>query len=75
MNPQRMIAYFLARLKLHAIVVATLCGLLVLTGRAMTAPGVHRELVTATVGSALALPFLLVLWLVQRMCYVVQQPS
>lgn len=72
---EKMIGYFLAQLKIHAIVVATLCGLLALTGGAMSALGVHRELATATVGSALALPFLLLLWLVRRMCYLVQQPS
>ncbi len=70
-----MSAYFAAQLKLHAIVGGALCALLLMASGVMRAVGVQRELLTATVGSALALPFLLLLWLVRRMCYVVQNPS
>jgi len=69
------VGYFQAQLKLHGILVVTLSVLLLLTSAAMAIAGVHRELVLALVGSALALPFLLLLWLVRRMCYVVHRPA
>jgi O-antigen/teichoic acid export membrane protein len=71
----RMIPYFLAQLKLHATLVSALSILLLMASAAMARMAVHRELVAAMTGSALALPFVLLLWLVRRMCYAVQRPS
>lgn len=71
----KLTGYFLAQLKIHVMLVVSLSGLLFLTSFVMSLFTVQRELVTATAGSALAFPFLLLLWLVRRMCYVVQRPA
>ncbi len=72
---ERMVGYFIAQLKVHGLVVTSLSGLMVLVAGGLSLLGVERVLVLAILGSAVALPFLLLLWLVRRMCYVVQQPS
>jgi O-antigen/teichoic acid export membrane protein len=71
----RLVGYFIAQLKLHAVLVGALSGALLLASAIMARLGVPRELVAATVGSAIALPFLLLFWLARRMCYVVHQPA
>jgi uncharacterized membrane protein (UPF0136 family) len=71
----RLAGYFSAQLRVHAVLVGVLSGTLLTIGAVMTRFGAHRELVAATLGSALALPFLLLLWLARRMCYVVHRPS
>jgi O-antigen/teichoic acid export membrane protein len=68
-------AYFAAQLKIHKLLGALLAGVLLLVALFMTMLGANRELVMATAASALALPFLLTLWLVRRMAYMVQRPS
>jgi O-antigen/teichoic acid export membrane protein len=73
--PGRILEYFLAQLKIHVLLVTILSGLLLVASTIMTALRVERELVMATVGSAVAVPFLLLLWLVRRMSYVVQRPA
>jgi O-antigen/teichoic acid export membrane protein len=71
----RMIGYFLAQLRLHCVLTVLLSGVLLVTAAIIAAAGGHAKLVAATAGSALALPFLLLLWMVRRMCYVVLRPS
>jgi O-antigen/teichoic acid export membrane protein len=68
-------AYFLSQLKLHAALAAVLSAILLLVSATMADLGIARELVIATAGCALALPFLLLLWLVRRMCYVAHRPA
>jgi O-antigen/teichoic acid export membrane protein len=68
-------AYFVGQIKVHAVLVGILSILLLLTAAAMAGIKVSQQLVSATAGSAVALPFLLLLWLVRRMCYVVHRPS
>jgi len=70
-----MTGYLFAQLKVNTIVVAVLSGLMLLAAGGVAAFGVQHALITTTAVSALALPFLLLFWLVRRMCYVVQRPS
>jgi O-antigen/teichoic acid export membrane protein len=74
-HSERLPAYFRAQIEIHAVLV---CGLSVVAlvgglGLRLFAPG--SPLTGAMVGVGLALPFLLLLWLARRMCYVVQRPS
>jgi O-antigen/teichoic acid export membrane protein len=71
----RINAYFVSQLKLHAALATVLSAILLLATAIMAQIGMHRELVLATLGSGLALPFILLLWLVRRMCYVAHRPS
>lgn len=66
--------YFRVQLKVHAVLVGTLSGLILLSAALLTAFGLRTPLTSALIGSGIALPFLLLLWLVRRMCYVVQRP-
>jgi O-antigen/teichoic acid export membrane protein len=67
--------YMLAQMKVHAIASAVLSGAMLVAGLAMKQFGIHRELVSAILGGALAIPFLFFVWLVRRMCYVIHRPS
>jgi len=67
--------YFVAQLKLHAVLATGLSAVLLLSAIGMARITPHPELPAAIAGSALALPFLLLLWLVRRMCYVTHRPS
>lgn len=68
-------AYFAAQLKIHKLLGALLAGILLLTALFMNLLGANHGLVSATAASAFALPFFLMLWLVRRMAYMVQQPA
>lgn len=67
--------YFRTQMLLHAILVGALSVVALLSGLILwrLAPG--TPLIGAVVGGGLALPFMLLLWLARRMCYVVQRPS
>jgi O-antigen/teichoic acid export membrane protein len=67
--------YLRNHLKLHTALVIVLSGALGVAATAVALRGGEYELAWALSGSALALPFLLLLWLVRRMCYVVDRPS
>ena len=66
--------YFQSQLKVHAVLAGTLSGLILLSAVALKAYGLRTPLTGALMGSGIALPFLLLLWLARRMCYVVQSP-
>jgi O-antigen/teichoic acid export membrane protein len=72
---EKLSGYFRVQLTIEIILVAVLSPVTLLTGLVWwrIAPG--SALASATVGAALALPFLLVLWLVRRMCYVLHRPA
>src|SRR5262249_24154490 len=74
-HASRTYSYFRAQLLVHIRLVGALsimiCTVALMVGR--VAP--HSPLVGAIVGSAVALPFLLLLWLARRMCYVLQRPA
>jgi O-antigen/teichoic acid export membrane protein len=69
-----LLSYFRSNVKVHAALVGTLSALVLLGGVAMALYG-SQQLASAILGGGTALPFLLLLWLVRRMCYVVQRPS
>lgn len=70
----QMLGYFRAQLKLHTALVVSLSGILGVAAVVIALTGGKHELVQALAGSALALPFLLLLWLIRRMCYVMHRP-
>jgi O-antigen/teichoic acid export membrane protein len=67
--------YFAAQLQIHEMMGALLAGVLLLIALVMKLLGVNHELVTSTAGSAVALPFFLMLWLARRMAYMVHRPA
>jgi O-antigen/teichoic acid export membrane protein len=74
-HAERLPAYFRVQIAIHAVLVGALSVGTLLTSLVLwrIAPG--SLLTRAIVGAGLALPFLLLLWLARRMCYVVQRPS
>jgi O-antigen/teichoic acid export membrane protein len=66
--------YFRAQAILHVILCAALSAIAGLTAAFLWLQHPQNPLVGAITGSALALPFLLLLWLARRMCYVLQLP-
>ncbi len=71
----RAASYFVGQIKVHMVLVGGLSILLLVADAVMVGMKVNQQLIWATAAGALALPFLLLLWLVRRMCYVVQRPS
>ena len=67
-------AYFHAQLAVHAALVLPLSAATILGSFVIWQLAPHSPLVGAVLGAGLALPGLLLLWLVRRMCYVMQQP-
>jgi O-antigen/teichoic acid export membrane protein len=73
-HAEGLLGYFRAQIAAHAVVVGALSAGAVVTGLVMwrMSPGSH--LAQAVIGGGLALPFLLLLWLARRFCYVLQRP-
>jgi O-antigen/teichoic acid export membrane protein len=74
-HAQRLPAYFREQIAIHTLLVGVLAALVLLAGAGFTLMAPQNPLGGALIGTGLALPFLLLLWLVRRMCYVVQRPS
>jgi|GraSoi_2013_80cm_1033760.scaffolds.fasta_scaffold00223_3 O-antigen/teichoic acid export membrane protein len=74
-HAHRLGAYFRAQIAAHVVLVGILAVLVVLAGLAVMQLSPANPLGPALAGSGLALPFLLLLWLARRMCYVVQRPA
>lgn len=72
---KRLSAYFRKQIVVHAFLVGALSVIILLVAAVVSRITPHSPLPAALFGSGLALPFLLVLWLVRRMCYVLQRPS
>ena len=72
---ENVIAYFAGQLKVHAVLAGAISLVALLLATVMAVAGATPQLAAATAGSALAMPFLLLFWLVRRMCYVVHRPS
>ena len=68
-------AYFRAQIATHAALVGVLAMLVVLAGLATMQIAPANPLGDALTGGGIALPFLLLLWLARRMCYVVNRPA
>ena len=75
-HSNRLPTYFREQIVIHAILGAVLAAAVLLAGGAFwwVAPR-NLMLVGALAGSGLALPFVTFLWLIRRMCYVLQRPS
>jgi len=67
--------YFSSQLKIHLLQTSLLSIVALLTGTAIWYVAHDSPLVGAVFGGGIALPFLLLLWLVRRMCYVARRPS
>src|SRR5256885_3636781 len=74
-HTDRLPLYFRAQIKVHVLLVGILSVAVLPAGIIVQwlAPG--NPLAGALVGSALAVPLMLLLWLVRRICYVLKQPS
>jgi O-antigen/teichoic acid export membrane protein len=67
--------YFRVQLKIHAVLIAPLSVLGILASWALSHLMPENPLATAVLGVSLALPFILLQWLMRRMCYIVQRPA
>lgn len=71
----KLVVYFRSQIKVHALLVGSLSGVLLLGGLILWRAVPQNPLIGSVVGSGLALPFLLLTWLARRMCYVMQRPG
>lgn len=71
----RLRTYFQEQVIVHAGLVGILSTMILVAGWIVWRIAPHTPLVGAVAGSGLALPFLLFLWLVRRLCYVMHRPS
>ncbi len=67
--------YFRSQLVIHSILVGGLSLTAILTGLVWWRLAPASPMAGAILGGGAALPSLLLLWLVRRMCYVVQRPA
>lgn len=74
-HPETLTDYFRTQVKIHALLVGGLSVAILAASFVLWSISPRSSLLGAVFGSALALPFLLLLWLVRRMCYVLQRPS
>ena len=74
-HADRLVRFFRAQIAVHAVLVGVLSAAVLLSGILLWRVEPRNPLVGAILGAAFALPFLLLLWLARRMCYVVQLPS
>jgi len=70
-----LLRYFRAQITVHGVLVSALTIVAALTAAAIWRITPQSPLVGAIFGSALALPFLLLVWLARRMCYILQRPG
>lgn len=70
----RLLTYLRSQMKLNTLLVLILSALVILTG-VVLALDHSPELGGAFLACGIALPFILLLWVARRMCYVVQRPS
>lgn len=70
----RLSSYLRLQIVVHAVLVGVLAAAVALAGVIVWRIEPQSPLVGAILGSGLALPFLLLLWLARRMCYVLRRP-
>ena len=70
----RLTEYFAAQLKAHMVLVGVLSAISILAGAVLALAHFQSSLVRATLAAGVSIPFILLLWLARRMCYVVQDP-
>lgn len=71
----RLSEYFRAQVVIHFVLVGILSTAVLVVGLLLSRVAVHSSLPNAFIGSSLAMPFLFLLWLGRRMCYVAQRPA
>jgi O-antigen/teichoic acid export membrane protein len=74
-HADRLSAYFRAQIGVHIFLTGILAAVALVVGMLLWLISSGSPLSRAVLGSGLMLPFLLLLWLARRMCYVVQRPS
>jgi O-antigen/teichoic acid export membrane protein len=74
-HASRLVEYFRAQITAHALLMGMFSVVVVLTGLGFLQIAPKNVLGGALVGAGVALPFLLLLWLVRRMCYVLKRPA
>ncbi|HLJ15608.1 MAG TPA: polysaccharide biosynthesis C-terminal domain-containing protein [Bryobacteraceae bacterium] len=74
-HAERLPAYFRAQVVFHALLTGVLAVVALMAGFVMWRVSPGSVLIGALVGGGVALPFMLLLWLVRRLCYVVQRPA
>lgn len=67
--------YFRNQLVVHGVLVGPLSAVVIAGGLSMRWIAPSSSLANAVIGGGICLPFLLLLWLLRRMCYVVQRPA
>jgi O-antigen/teichoic acid export membrane protein len=72
---KRLPTYFRAQIVVHLVLVGPLSALALLASLVLWRIATGSPLSGAVLGAGLTLPFLLLFWLVRRMCYVVYRPS
>lgn len=70
----RLLTYLRSQMRVNTVLVLVLSALTMLTG-VVLGLGHSRELGGAFIACGIAVPFILLLWVARRMCYVVQRPS
>jgi len=71
----RLPQYFKTQLFIHALLIGVLSTAVILAGLLLKHFSPDNPLVGATLGGGVALPFMLLLWLARRMCYIMQRPA
>jgi O-antigen/teichoic acid export membrane protein len=71
----RLPEYFKIQMVIHTLLVGALSAAVIVAGLLMWRFLPGNPLAGAVLGVGVALPFLLLLWLARRMCYVVQRPA
>ena len=71
----RLSQYFKTQLLVHALLIGLLSASVIISGLLLKHFSPSNSLVGATLGGGIALPFMLLLWLARRMCYIMQRPA
>ena len=71
----RLPQYFNTQLQIHIFLAGSLAAVTILGALVFAHFSPHSALVEAAIGAGVALPFMLLLWLARRMCYIMQRPA
>jgi O-antigen/teichoic acid export membrane protein len=74
-HSKALLGYFRAQISVHGVLVGALSMIAALAAAVTWRIVPQSPLAGAIVGSAIALPFLLLIWLARRMCYILQRPG
>ena len=71
--PGRLLDYFRDQLAVHTLLVGGLSAIILILAGALWLVAPQSAISGAVVGGGLALPFLLLLWVARRMCYIMER--